>query len=98
MLSSIKNADLRNFWGFLLLKMLKQGTVGNILLEMLKKVPAKARLGSSIAQKAKIRYAWGFNLFNILKEGTTGVLHCGKYQNKAQLKYGWGLLLFKKQK
>ena len=42
----IKNAKARYGWRFILLEMLKKGT-------------AKARLGSSIVQKAKIRYAWG---------------------------------------
>ena len=42
----IQNAKTRYGWSFILLEMLKKGT-------------AKARLGSSIVQKAKIRYAWG---------------------------------------
>ena len=42
----IKNAKTRYGWSFILLEMLKKGT-------------AKARLGSSIVQKAKICYAWG---------------------------------------
>ena len=48
----IKNAKTRYGWRF-------------ILLEMLKKGMAKARLGSSIVQKGKIMYRWGFNLFKI---------------------------------
>ena len=42
----IKNAKTRYGWSFILLEMLKKGT-------------AKARLGSSIVQKANIRCAWG---------------------------------------
>ena len=41
----IRNAKTRYGWIFILLEMLKKGT-------------AKARLGSSIVQKAKIRYIW----------------------------------------
>ena len=42
----IKNAKTRNGWSFILLEMPEKGT-------------DKARLGSSIFQKAKIRYNWG---------------------------------------
>ena len=42
----IKNAKTRYGWRRILLEMLKKGT-------------AKARLGSSVVQKAKISYAWG---------------------------------------
>ena len=34
---------------------------------------AKARLGSSMFQKAKIWYGWDFNLSKMLKQGTTKV-------------------------
>ena len=42
----IKNAKTRYGWSFILLEMLKKGT-------------AKARMGSSIVQKAERRYTWG---------------------------------------
>ena len=42
----IKNAKTRYGWSFILLEMLRKGT-------------AKARLGYFIVQKAKISYAWG---------------------------------------
>ena len=47
--------------------MLKQGTAGFLLLKMLKQGTAKVRLGSYIDQKAKIRYGGRFNLFKMLK-------------------------------
>ena len=42
----IKNAKTRYGWSFILMEMLRKGT-------------AKARLGFFIVQKAKISYAWG---------------------------------------
>ena len=55
----IKNAKTRYGWSFILLEMLRKGT-------------AKARLGYFIVQKAKISYAWGLIYLTCWKKAQLG--------------------------